>query len=286
MRPLEPGRRSTGAVIVPFSIALLIIITGLRIAVSNPIEAVGFLYVIPISLLASERGWRGGLYGAVAAVGLTVFWAVLQHVPLGVIGYASRSATFASVGALVGFHAEQRRKLESERERLLEELRATALSDPLTGLPNRRAWDERLEHELAFARRSGSSLTVAAIDLDKLKEANDALGHEHGDRLIEHCARVCAGVLRQTDFIARIGGDEFLAMLPGCPDAEAAQLAERMIATTHPGHSVSIGVATWDGAEESYELVHRADTAMYAAKAAGGGRVSLAGSVRHVSRVS
>jgi diguanylate cyclase (GGDEF)-like protein len=286
MRPHEPVRSSTGAVIVPLSIALLVIVTVLRLAVSNPIEAVGFLYVIPISLLASERGWRGGLYAAAAAVGLTVFWAVVQHVPLGVIGYASRTATFASVGVLVGFHAEQRRKLESERERLLDELRATALSDPLTGLPNRRAWDERLEHELAVARRSGSSLSVAAIDLDKLKEANDALGHEHGDRLIEQCARVCAGVLRQTDFIARIGGDEFLVVLPACPAAEAAQLSQRMVAAGHPSHSFSIGVATWDGTEETYELVHRADIAMYAAKAAGGGRVSLAPRMSQARRAS
>jgi glucose-6-phosphate-specific signal transduction histidine kinase len=131
--------RSMSAVIVPLSVALLVVVTVLRLAVSNPIEAVGFLYVIPISLLPSERGWRGGLYGAAGAVGLTIVWAVVQHVPLGVIGYCSRAATFASVGILVGFRAEQRRKLEQERERLLMELRATALSDPLTGLPNRRA---------------------------------------------------------------------------------------------------------------------------------------------------
>jgi hypothetical protein len=75
--------RSMSAVIVPLSVALLVVVTVLRLAVSNPIEAVGFLYVIPISLLASERGWRGGLYGAAGAVGLTIVWAVVQHVPLG-----------------------------------------------------------------------------------------------------------------------------------------------------------------------------------------------------------
>jgi len=96
---------------------------SLSITGSNPIEAVRFLYAIPISLLASERGWPGGLYAAAGAIGLTIVWAVVQHVPLGVIGYCSRSATFASVGILLGFHAEQRRKLEQERERLLQELR-------------------------------------------------------------------------------------------------------------------------------------------------------------------
>ena len=272
----DPLGRSMSAVIVPLSVALLVAITVLRLAVSNPIEAVGFLYVIPISLLASESGWRGGLYGAAGAVGLTIVWAVVQHVPLGVIGYCSRAATFASVGILVGFHADQRRKLEHERERLLQELRATALSDPLTGLPNRRAWDERFEHELALASRSGRPLSVAAIDLDKLKQVNDALGHEHGDRLIERCARLWANALRETDFIARIGGDEFFVLLPDCPEAQAEQTARRMLATAPPEHSFSIGIATWHGEEQGYELVHRADRAMYAAKAGGGNRITVA----------
>jgi diguanylate cyclase (GGDEF)-like protein len=268
--------RPLNAVIVPLSVALLVVITLLRLAVSNPIEAVGFLYVIPISLLASERGWRGGLYGATGALGLTVVWAVVQHVPLGVIGYCSRAATFASVGILVGIHADQRRKLEQEREELLTELRATALSDPLTGLPNRRAWDERFELELALAGRSGRPLCVAAIDLDKLKQVNDARGHEHGDRLIQHCARLWEGALRETDFIARIGGDEFFVLLPDCPAADAEQTARRILAAAPPGHSFSIGIATWDGEEKGYELAHRSDRAMYAAKAAGGSRITLA----------
>jgi diguanylate cyclase (GGDEF)-like protein len=275
--PVKGSRgRSMHAVVVPMSAALLVIITLLRLAVSNPIEAVGFLYVIPISLLASLRGWRGGLFGAAAALVLTVVWAMLQDVPLGVIGYCSRAATFASVGALVGFDADQRHKLEREREFLLTELRATALSDPLTGLPNRRAWDERFAHELALARRSGRPLSVAAIDLDKLKQANDALGHEHGDRLIQRCAGLCEVALRETDFIARIGGDEFLALLPDCGAVEAEQIARRMVAGVPSRHSLSIGIATWDGDEDGYELVHRSDRAMYAAKAAGGDRVTLA----------
>ena len=276
MRTNDPFARSISAVIVPLSVGLLVVVTLLRLAVSNPIEAVGFLYVIPISLLASEYGWRGGLYGAAAALGLTIVWAIVQHVPLGVIGYCSRAATFASVGILVGVHADQRHSLEQERELLLDELRATALSDPLTGLPNRRAWDERFEHELALAGRSGRPLSVAAIDLDKLKQINDALGHEHGDRLIQRCAQSWAVALRETDFLARFGGDEFLVLLPDCPAADAEGTARRMLAAMPPEHSFSIGIASWDGDEEGYELIHRADKAMYAAKAAGGGRIMLA----------
>jgi diguanylate cyclase (GGDEF)-like protein len=249
-------------------------LTLLRFAVSNPVEAVGFLYVIPISLLATERGWRGGLSAAAAAFGLTIFWAVVQEVPLGVMGYFSRAITFGSIGMFVGLHADQRRKLEDERAQLMRELQATAMSDQLTGLPNRRAWDERFEHELACARRSGQPLSVAAIDLDNLKQVNDTLGHEHGDRLIQRCARVWASALRETDFLARLGGDEFLVLLPDCPAADAEDAAQRMLSTAVFGDSFSIGIATWDGEEAGFELIHRADETMYAAKAAGGGRIT------------
>jgi diguanylate cyclase (GGDEF)-like protein len=109
-----------------------------------------------------------------------------------------------------------------------------------------------------------------------LKRVNDALGHEHGDRLIERCARLWASALRETDFIARIGGDEFFVLLPDCPGAEAEQIARRMLAAAPPGHSFSIGIATWHGEEQGYELVHRADRAMYAAKAGGGNRITVA----------
>jgi hypothetical protein len=127
-------------------LVLLGVITVLRLAVSNPIEAVGFLYVIPISLLASELGLRGGVATAGGAILCTVFWALLQDVPLGVIGYTARALTFLGVGIFVGLQSESRLKLEREREGLLAELQATATHDQLTGLPNRRAWDDRLEH--------------------------------------------------------------------------------------------------------------------------------------------
>jgi diguanylate cyclase (GGDEF)-like protein len=200
---------------------LLVVVTALRIAVSNPVEAVGFLYVIPISLAAVEFGWRGGVATAAAAMLLTVFWAVLQSVPLGVIGYAARGATFASIGLLVGVQAELRRALWEERERLMQELRAAALRDQLTGLANRRAWDERFAYDLATASRSARPLSVAVIDLDELKHVNDTHGHAHGDRVIQRCAQAWRGAVRDTDFIARLGGDEFLVLLPDCPTSDA-----------------------------------------------------------------
>jgi len=254
-------------------LALLMAITLLRLAVSNPIEAVGFLYVVPISLLASERGLGGGVAAAVAAILCTVLWAVTQDVPLGVIGYSARAATFLGVGVYVGLQSRRRLKLERERERLLAELQATATRDQLTGLPNRRAWDDRLEQELARAAASRRPLSVLAIDLDRLKRINDTHGHQQGDRLLQRCAAAWSGALREGDFLARLGGDEFLVLLPGSGEVAAAEVAQRILGAVPFNQTCSVGTASWDGEEAAYELVHRADQSMYAAKAAGGGRV-------------
>jgi diguanylate cyclase (GGDEF)-like protein len=269
--PARTPRRIVGAAVV-----LLAVITVLRLWVSNPIEAVGFLYVIPISLVGAEFGWRGGLWTAGSAMVFTAGWAILQHVPLGVVGYGARGATFAAVGVLVGLQGDHRRRLERERERLIAELHAGAMRDQLTGLPNRRAWEERFEHELRAAARSGRTLSVAAIDIDGLKLVNDTFGHAYGDRVIERCAHAWARALRETDFIARIGGDEFLAVLPACSVLEAEIVVRRMAASAAPEQPFSIGIATWDGTESGTQLVARADQTMYAAKAAGGARVTTA----------
>ena len=261
---------------------LLVLITVLRLAVSNPIEAVGFLYVIPVSLLASERGLRGGLLAAAGAMLCTVAWVVLQDVPLELVGYAARGVTFFGVGVLVGLQSEQRLRLKQEREELLAELQATTTHDQLTGLPNRRAWDDRLEQALRRAADARQPLSVLAIDLDQLKRINNTHGHAQGDRLLQRCAHAWSGALRDGDFLARLGGDEFLVLLPGSAQVAAEQIARRFLGAVPFNQTCSIGIATWDGAEAAHELVHRADEAMYAAKAAGGGRVdqSLPMSIR------
>ena len=253
---------------------LLGLITLLRLAVSNPIEAVGFLYVIPISLLASERGLRGGLLAGTGALLCTVGWAVLQDVPLGLVGYCARSVTFLGVGVVVGLAAQQRLDLQREREELLVELHATATHDQLTGLPNRRAWDDRLGRELHHAASSQQPLSALAIDLDGLKRINDTHGHLQGDRLLQRCAHAWNGALRQGDYLARLGGDEFLVLLPGSDPEVAEQVARRILGAVPFNQTCSIGLATWNGEEAAYELIHRADQGMYAAKAAGGGRIS------------
>ncbi|MEP6954733.1 MAG: GGDEF domain-containing protein [Solirubrobacteraceae bacterium] len=255
---------------------LLVLITGLRLAVDNPIEAVGFLYVIPISFLASELGLRGGLIAATGAIVLTIFWVIVQDVPLGVVGYAARAATFGGIGVFVGLQSQRRIKLQHERERLIVKLEATAMRDHLTGLPNRRAWDDRLERELSRAERSRKPLRVVVIDLDKLKHVNDTNGHEQGDRLIQRCARAWSDELRQSDYLARLGGDEFVVLLPDCTADTASEIAQRLLRSVPPNQSCSAGIATWNGNEAGYELVHRADQVMYAVKRGGGGDLAIA----------
>ena len=261
---------------VAVCVVLLGLITALRLAVSNPIEAVGFLYVIPISLLASEQGLRGGVGAAAGAMLCTVAWAIAQDVALGPVGYGARGLTFFCVGVFVGLQTQQRLRLQSEREELLAELQAATTRDQLTGLPNRRAWDERFEPELRRAAGSGLPLSILAIDLDDLKRINDTHGHAQGDRLLQRCAHAWNGALRDGDFIARLGGDEFLILLPRSAEGVAEQVAQRILGAVPFEQSCSIGLATWDGEEGAQELVHRADQGMYAAKAAGGGRLEAA----------
>ena len=251
----------------------LVLITGLRLAISNPIEAPGFLYLIPISLLASERGLRGGLLAAAGAILCTAGWTLAQDVSLGMLGYGARTVTYLGVGVLVGLQSQRRLKLQREREDLLAELQATATHDQLTGLPNRRAWDDRLERELRRAAACDEPLSLLAIDLDRLKHINNIHGHAEGDRLLQRCAHAWNGALRQGDYLARLGGDEFLVLLPGSSADTAAEVARRILGAVPFNQTCSIGFATWDGAEPAYELVHRADQGMYAAKAAGGGRI-------------
>jgi len=162
----------------------------------------------------------------------------------------------------------------------LERLAAQATTDPLTSLPNRRAWDERLSHDLAAARRTGHPITLALLDMDRFKHYNDTRGHAAGDELLCHFADGARGLLREGDTLARWGGEEFAILLPDCPSASFAQSILDRIRTAVPaGQSCSIGYATWDGLESAAELVKRADRALYRAKAMGRDRAACADAI-------
>ena len=156
-----------------------------------------------------------------------------------------------------------------DRTRLLRELQSTARTDSLTGLPNRRGWDERLASMLATAQRTGEPLSVVLVDLDRFKAYNDTHGHAAGDHLLEQLGTLLAARIRDTDVAARWGGEEFALGLPGCSAADAAAVVGSMRRRLPDHQTFSAGVAQWDGVEPPEALLRRADVALYAAKANG-----------------
>ncbi|EJK98369.1 GGDEF domain-containing protein [Pseudomonas chlororaphis] len=167
----------------------------------------------------------------------------------------------------------------------LEEQRQKALIDPLTGLPNRAAWSERLEHEVAQWQQHGNTLLLAMLDLDHFKRINDNYGHLAGDKVLKIIAGVLRKRLRGNDFIARFGGEEFVLLIPDTTWPVGARLAETLRAAIEacPFHfkgervtiTMSIGMSAFKPGERSDLVLKRADQALYRAKEAGRNRVEL-----------
>ena len=148
-------------------------------------------------------------------------------------------------------------------------MRTLSRQDELTGLPNRRAWNDEIPRALENARRDGVPVSIAMIDLDHFKKFNDSYGHPAGDRLLTDAAEAWRSVLRQVDILARYGGEEFIVLLPDASAGEALRMLQRALEVTPLGQTFSAGLARWDGSESSGELTARADAALYQAKAAG-----------------
>ncbi|PBP81843.1 GGDEF domain-containing protein [Pseudomonas syringae] len=165
----------------------------------------------------------------------------------------------------------------------LEEQRQKALIDPLTGLPNRAAWGERLEQEMARWQEEKNSLLVCILDLDHFKRINDGYGHLAGDKVLKIVANVFSKRLRANDFLARFGGEEFVMLLPATPPATGLTLLDELRAAVEscPFHfkgervtiTVSIGLTAFRPGERSDTAIKRADQALYKAKENGRNRI-------------
>lgn len=165
----------------------------------------------------------------------------------------------------------------------LEEQRQKALIDPLTGLPNRAAWGERLEQEMARWQEEKNSLLVCILDLDHFKRINDGYGHLAGDKVLKIVANVFSKRLRASDFLARFGGEEFVMLLPATPPATGLTLLDELRAAVEscPFHfkgervtiTVSIGLTAFRPGERSDTAIKRADQALYKAKENGRNRI-------------
>lgn len=167
----------------------------------------------------------------------------------------------------------------------LEEQRQKALIDPLTGLPNRAAWSERLEHEIGQWQQHGNTLLLAMLDLDHFKRINDNYGHLAGDKVLKIIASVLRKRLRGTDFIARFGGEEFVLLMPATLPMTGAKLLEVLRASIEacPFHfkgervtiTISMGLTAFRSGEHSDLVLKRADQALYRAKNNGRNRIEL-----------
>ena len=167
----------------------------------------------------------------------------------------------------------------------LEEQRQKALIDPLTGLPNRAAWNERLDQEISQWHQQGNSLLLAMLDLDHFKRINDNYGHLAGDKVLKIIATVLRKRLRGSDLIARFGGEEFVLLMPATIPATGASLLEKLRAAIEacPFHfkgepvtvTLSMGMTAFRPGEHSDAALKRADQALYRAKHAGRNRIEL-----------
>lgn len=165
-------------------------------------------------------------------------------------------------------------------ERVNRDLRTQALHDPLTGLYNRRAFEEIALHQLSAAARSKKTLSVLMFDIDHFKQVNDRHGHPVGDEVLKQTADALGRSLRDEDFLCRWGGDEFCALLPHATRDQAREAAERALRALesseikvdgrHIPITISIGVACDDGSSQQFpSLVELADAALYRAKESG-----------------
>ncbi|MBN1834291.1 MAG: GGDEF domain-containing protein [Spirochaetales bacterium] len=179
--------------------------------------------------------------------------------------------------AAVAASASRARQYLLDRERVLEELRTLSLSDELTGIYNRRGFYILAEQQIKIARRTGRTMLLASADLDGLKRINDGFGHHEGDRALVDAAQILRESFRESDIIARMGGDEFVVLMSEKPEISSAILLERLarnleahnrkVTRPYP-FSISVGFAYFDPKQPVSlgELLIQADKAMYERK--------------------
>jgi two-component system cell cycle response regulator len=210
--------------------------------------------------------------------------AAVRALRLGAHDYLTKPPGAADDVVLTVERAMEKKRLKDANQHLLNELRSQSRTDVLTGIPNRRAFDDALQREIPRAGRHGHSLGLVMLDIDHFKQVNDTFGHQAGDEVLRVFARVASTVLREGDVLYRYGGEEFAAVLPHADMVGATTAGERIVAaiSAHPfrvGSSpvsitTSAGVACWPGSgADAIQLVEQADSALYEAKKAGRNRV-------------
>jgi two-component system, cell cycle response regulator len=210
---------------------------------------------------------------------------VLRGLELGVNDYLTRPIDRNELLARVRTNIRQKLYADRLRQSVQQSIEM-ALNDPLTGLSNRRSLERRLPAMIEIARRRGATLTMMTLDIDHFKRVNDTHGHDVGDLVLKGFAAQLQDIVRGGDLLCRLGGEEFVVVMPGVDAVQAARIAERARRTTEGREfaidgaagsvsiTVSIGVAQWRADWDSAELYRRADRALYLSKSAGRNRVT------------
>lgn len=181
----------------------------------------------------------------------------------------------------------QTRQLAAEKTAALElaaEARALAMTDPLTGLANRRKAMAEIDRRILQCRQEGRKLSLIIFDLDHFKSINDGFGHQAGDEVLKRIAGIALSQVRDSDLVGRVGGEEFIWLLPDAGCEIAANAAERLCRAIEassgspevPPVTASIGYAVWQPGDTSLTLFAAADAALYRAKDAGRNQVRMA----------
>jgi diguanylate cyclase (GGDEF)-like protein len=225
----------------------------------------GPLALLPV-IWAALRERRSELAISVAGVALIYLGpAFLIGAPHYPAGTWHAGLLFTLIAAGLGIAVLQ---LTHRVHALVSQLADLARTDELTGLPNRRAWQELLEHELTVYRRTGTRFAIAILDLDHFKSYNDTHGHLAADRLLRRTAAAWRSALRETDVLARWGGDEFVLLLPACDRSCSGAVIERL-RTACPDTPFSAGLAEASAGSTPESMLAAADATLYATKRAG-----------------
>jgi diguanylate cyclase (GGDEF)-like protein len=261
-----------------------------------------FLTYLPLMFMVWRHGLSGMMVGVVLVAGFSGVSAAQGHGPFGLIEGASALARmlfwqlYVASGCLLAYSTAlsmaRRRKLERDLQRsetryrdLAEEAQRLARFDSLTGLANRRRFDEELSHAVARAGRNGSALMLLTLDLDHFKRVNDTLGHAAGDAELEEFARRIRDGVFDVDLVARLGGDEFAVLVEYTATEEVgARIAEHLLREMRPSFELegmalpvqaSIGIGLHYPVRSGEKLKALADEALYVSKGRGRGTWAL-----------
>lgn len=244
-------------------ITAVVLLAGAGVPAAN--WAVMYVWAPVFVAAFCSRGWFAGHFAS------TIVLHTVALLVLGEHGTVVPRVLMVSVTALVS---------ASVIRWLVVQIQRTASTDPLTGLPNRRQFEQVLDRAHAVADRRGQVLAVAVLDLDRFKQLNDQHGHAHGDEILRQAAAAWQARLRRGDVLARIGGDEFGLVLPDCSLEDARRLGEQLVAATPAAVGATVGVTVVAAGESAVDALAAADKALYARKRTGGGAVGVRDAVR------